>query len=118
MATRSGGRGKRNKTRVIKLIGYIKQEKENRYFGIYLTLNLHVYGKSSKETLDKLNKLVKWYIKDAVHNKEIKEFIPRRAPLSLYLEYYRIRFAIRLFHLKSIVNFIPIKIEKQLAYAR
>ena len=109
---------RKTKIRVFKLIGYVKQEDDNRYFGINLTLNLHVYGKSPKETLNKLDKLVKWYIKDAEKNKEIKKFIPRRAPFNLYLEYYKIRFIITLFHLnKSIINFIPIKIEKQLAYA-
>ncbi len=71
--------------------GFIVEEND-RYLGIDIMYNIYAYGKNPKDTYKKLQRLIAQYIKDAIKNKEIKEFIPRKAPLSFCFQYYKIRF--------------------------
>ncbi len=107
---------RKRRTRIIKLRGYIEQKSDNNYFGVCLDLNLHVHGKSLQETHLKLNQLIKWYIKDAIKNKEIAKFIPRRAPARLYLKYYKFKcIFLIIFHIHKF--FETFQIQEECEYA-
>lgn len=72
------------------LRGYIEQVKENDFFAICLTLNVTSRGRSIEEAIKNLNEAVNFYIHDAVEDDEITKWIPRHAPISYYLRYFRI----------------------------
>jgi hypothetical protein len=84
------------------LKGYIRKDKDGQYKGICLTLNLAVRGRSLEETETKLLQLIVAYMTDAHVSGTLKELIPRRAPVSYYLEYYRLRV---LSHFLSLTDF-------------
>lgn len=79
----------------ITLKGYIRQAEDGSYVGICLTLNLPVKARSLEEADAKLRGLIRAYLEDVAHHGNVKDFVPRRAPLSYYLEYHRLRFLAR-----------------------
>lgn len=87
----------------IVLKGFIRKSRVNSsYEGICLTLNLAVCGHSLEETDQKLHALIVAYLEDAAKTGHWAEMIPRRAPASYYIEYYRLRL---LSHFNSLVDF-------------
>jgi predicted RNase H-like HicB family nuclease len=80
---------KKDIIRIPVLKGYIEQVKENDYFAICLTLNLVTRGSSLEETEHNLHKLIKFYLQDAVKKNELAQFVPRRAPWSYWMTYYK-----------------------------
>lgn len=79
----------------ITLKGYIRQAEDGSYVGICLTLNLPVKARSLEEADAKLRDLIRAYLEDVAKHGNLKDFVPRRAPLSYYLEYHRLRFLAR-----------------------
>ena len=74
--------------RCIVLRGYIKEAGPGLYVGVCLTLNLVVQAPSQSDALSKLGSLIGAYLEDAVENNEFEQFVPRRAPLHFYVEYW------------------------------
>jgi hypothetical protein len=60
---------------------------------VCVTLNLVAQGATQRQAISKLHELIKAYIKDAVRNNELDEFVPHRAPLRYYVEYAFVRAA-------------------------
>ncbi len=107
MATHTSGRKPKKKKKFITLKGYIEQVEKQKYFAICLNFNLHVYGKNHQDAKNKLNKLIQWYIKDAIKNKKLFKDVIQRAPLRLYLKYYRFRYSLSIYcHIRRIYKFI------------
>lgn len=79
--------------RVVTLRGYIKEARPGRHIGVCLTLNLVVEGPTQDEALVKLRDLIQAYLEDAIEDGELDSFVPRRAPLAFYVDYWRCRFA-------------------------
>lgn len=73
------------------LRGFIRGDKDGYFRGICLTLNLAVRGKSMEEAETKLRELILAYLEDASKSGHWEQSVPRRAPLSYYLEYYKLR---------------------------
>jgi|SRR6267378_5133209 len=73
------------------LRGYIRRSKDGKaYDGICITLNLPVRGRSSEEAQRKLHDLIAAYLQDAHRSGNWDELVPRRAPVSYYLEYCKL----------------------------
>ena len=104
----------KKKIKILHLRGYIEQIEKHKYFGICLTLNLHVYGNTPEDAFCRLKKLIKMYLVKAAKTKRIHDFFPRRAPLSLYSKYFKFVF---LFYLHSSSIFELFKTQEKLAYA-
>jgi hypothetical protein len=72
---------------IITLRGYGRRLPDGRHVAVCLTLNLVTQGSTQREALSRLHALIKAYVKDAIDNHELNEFVPRRAPFRFYLEY-------------------------------
>ena len=84
------------------LKGFIRRAKNGSYEGICLTLNLAVRGRSIEDTERRLFELIVAYLEDAKRSGTWDEMVPRHAPSSYYVEYYRLRL---LSHFRSLVDF-------------
>src|SRR4030095_13947042 len=71
--------------------GYIRRLRNGKYLGVCLTLHLVVEAETQAAARAKLEDLIDAYVDDAIENDEVDAFIPRRAPLSFYGEYWRLR---------------------------
>lgn len=69
------------------LRGYFKELPSGKHLGVCLTLNLVVEAESLEDARRKLYGLMAAYLQDAIENGEVEQFVPRRAPLSFYLDY-------------------------------
>jgi len=78
------------------LRGYIEQTGENDYFAICLTVNVCTRGRSMAEAQQNLTEAVNLYLEDAVKDKELEQWVPRRAPLYHYLRYWMLCFRTRM----------------------
>lgn len=84
------------------LRGYIRRAEDGAYQAICLTLNLAVRGRSIEEAEAKLTELITAYLQDAHQSGNWNDLVPRPAPVSYYLEYYRLRI---LSHFRTIAGF-------------
>lgn len=73
------------------LRGYVRRLIGGKWLGVCLTLNLVVEADSREGAKDKLEQLIDAYVNDAIENDEVDAFIPRRAPVSFYVEYFLLR---------------------------
>jgi hypothetical protein len=89
------------KRNALVLKGYVRGE-NGQYEGVCLTLNLVVRGKTLEETDQKLMDLIVSYLADARKDGTWEDLVPRHAPGSYYLEYYRLSL---LSHFKSLADF-------------
>jgi hypothetical protein len=83
------------------LKGYIRGE-NGQYEGVCLNLNLVACGRTLEETDKKLMDLILAYLTDAQKSGTWNDLVPRRAPLSYYVEYYRLKI---MHHFRSLVDF-------------
>lgn len=70
------------------LRGYAKCISEDEWVAVCLTLNLVAQGRTKREAMNKLSTLCEEYVCDALRNNELDKWIPRRAPLHFYIEYW------------------------------
>jgi len=87
----SKNEGMRVKQRRPVLRGYIRQAPDGSYQGMCLTLNLAARGRSLEDTEKKLFALIVAYLTDAQESGTWRALVPRRAPLSYYMTYFRLR---------------------------
>lgn len=84
------------------LKGYIKGTINGPCDGVCLTLNLVVRGRTMEEAEQKLRDLSIAYLTDAQKSGTWNDLVPRRAPVSYYIEYYTLRIQS---HFRSIAEF-------------
>lgn len=102
--------------RTIVLRGYFKELPTGKHLGVCLTLNLVVEADSFERARRKLNDLIAAYLRDAIEHHEVDRFVPRRAPLSFYADYWIHRPATLLLHAYR-PRFYDFKERRTLAYA-
>jgi hypothetical protein len=73
------------------LRGYVEQVEQDDFFGMCLTINVTSRGRSLEEATAKLNEAVRFYVMDAARDKQLDEWLPRRAPLYFYWRYLVLR---------------------------
>ena len=81
-----------SRTEKLTVRGYLERIADGEWFGICLTLNLPVRGRSKEEVEHKLDELVSAYLTRACKQGKLDEAYPRKAPISYYLRYYFIAF--------------------------
>lgn len=81
------------------LRGYIEQVGKDDFFGICLTVNVTGRGRSLEEATNNLNEALRFYFEDAARDKQLDEWVPRRAPAYFYWRYLslRLRMMLRVF---------------------
>lgn len=88
----------------------LAEQKEHYWQAFCLDLNLAVQGDSFDEVKTKLEHIIKSYVYDALvgEDKEfISQLIPRRAPASIWLKYYKAVLMHRVFRtIDGITTFI------------
>lgn len=84
------------------LKGYIRAAENGQFEGVCLNLNLVVRGRTLEDTDKKLLDLIIAYLDDAQKDGTWDDLVPRRAPLSYYVQYYRLKV---LSHFRSLVDF-------------
>lgn len=84
------------------LKGYIRATENGQFEGVCLNLNLVARGRTLEDTDKKLLELIVAYLNDAQKDGTWSDLVPRRAPLSYYIEYYRLKM---LSHFRSLVDF-------------
>jgi hypothetical protein len=84
------------------LKGYIRATGNGQFEGVCLNLNLVVRGRTLEDTDKKLLDLMIAYLDDARKDGTWDDLVPRRAPLSYYAEYYRLKVRS---HFRSLVDF-------------
>jgi len=84
------------------LKGYIRAAENGQFEGVCLNLNLVVRGRTLEDTDKKLLDLIIAYLDDAQKDGTWDDLVPRRAPLSYYVEYYRLKVSS---HFRSLVDF-------------
>ncbi len=88
--------------RSLVLKGYIRATENGQFEGVCLNLNLVVRGRTLEDTDKNLLDLIVAYLDDAQKDGTWNDLVPRRAPLSYYVEYYRLKV---LSHFRSLVDF-------------
>jgi predicted RNase H-like HicB family nuclease len=71
------------------LRGFAERDEDGSWFAICLELNLYARGDSFEEAKDKLQRLIRTYLSEAVNEDAdyVDDLVPRRAPLYFWLRY-------------------------------